>query len=157
MNLNAQHYPVAIVLLLAFAATVFIVPEAFGQTPAALRGQVTDQNGAIVVGAKITVRGPAGMVKTATTDNGGSYLPANLPAGDYTLEASAPSLVLQEPVKINLRSGSQTLNLQLKVFIPEQNITIQENNRTTVSTDSNSNASAQVLRGEDLDALDRKS
>ena len=153
MNLHAQQNPVALVLLLAFLATVFIAPEAFGQTPAALRGQVTDQNGAIVVGAKITVRGPAGMVKTATTDNGGSYLLANLPAGDYTLEASAPSLVLQEPVKINLRSGSQTLNLQLKVFIPEQNITIQENNRTTVSTDSNSNASAQVLRGEDLDAL----
>src|SRR5207248_9996046 len=34
-----------------------------------------------------------------------------------------------------------------------QTITVQENNRAAVSTDANANASAQVLRGEDLDAL----
>src|SRR5262249_27214463 len=118
-----------------------------------LRGQVTDQNGAIVVGARVTARSATGQVRSATTDSTGTYSFGNLPAGDYTVEASAPSLVLQEPVTIGLKSGAQTLNLQLSVFIPEQKITVQENNRTTVSTDSNSNASAQVLRGEDLDAL----
>src|SRR4030095_13824590 len=46
----------------------------------------------------------------------------------------------------------QTLNLQLSVFIPEQKITVQDN-RTAVSTDAAANASAQILRGEDLDAL----
>ena len=61
--------------------------------------------------------------------------------------------MLQEPVKITLKAGAQTLNLQLTIFIPEQSITVQENNRTAVSTDSNSNASAQVLKGQDLDAL----
>jgi len=118
-----------------------------------LRGQVTDQNGAIVVGAKVTARPATGQVRTATTDSTGTYSFANLPAGDYTIQASAPSLVLQEPVKTSVKSGAQTLNLQLSVFIPEQSITVQENNRTAVSTDSNSNASAQVLNGEDLDAL----
>lgn len=152
MNLREHQHPIALVLLLAFAAFAFVVPRTFGQTPS-LHGQVTDQSGAIIVGARVTVRGASGLVRTVTTDTSGSYSFANLPVGDYTVEATAPSLVLQEPLKITLRSGSQALNLQLNVFIPEQNITIQENNRTTVNTDANSNASAQVLRGEDLDAL----
>ena len=38
------------------------------QQPATLKGQVTDQNGAIVVGAKITVRSSSGQAKTTATD-----------------------------------------------------------------------------------------
>ena len=134
-------------IVLALASTAV-----FGQA-GSLRGQVTDQNGAVVAAAKITARGPAGILKTTTTDGNGSYSFTGLAPGDYTVEASAPSLVLPEPVKITLQSGSQSLNLQLSVVIPEQNITVQENNRAAVSTDANANASAQVLRGEDLDAL----
>jgi hypothetical protein len=137
--------------LLSFLPVALITTSVAAQA-GSLRGQVTDQNGAIVVGAKVTAHGPGGQVKTATTDNGGLYSFANLPAGDYTIEASAPSLVLQEPLKVTLHAGTQTLNLQLSVFIPEQKITVQDN-RTAVSTDAAANASAQVLRGEDLDAL----
>jgi len=134
-------------IVLGFASTV-----AFAQA-GSLRGQVTDQNGAVVAGAKITARGPAGILKTTTTDGNGSYSFTGLASGDYKVDASAPSLALQAPVNISLRSGIQNLNLQLTVLIPEQNITVQENNRAVVSTDANTNASAQVLRGEDLDAL----
>ena len=125
-------------------------PAVTAQTPS-LRGQVTDQNGAIVVGAKVTAHGPT--IQTVTTDDAGSYSFANLPAGDYSIEASAPSLILQEPVKLSLKSGGRTLNLQLTVFIPEQNIMVQENNRSVISTDAAANAGAQVLKGQDLDAL----
>ncbi len=38
-----------------------------------LAGQVTDQNGTVVVRARITVRSASGTAKTTTTDNGGSY------------------------------------------------------------------------------------
>lgn len=138
-------------VLLSFLSFVFITTNVAAQT-GSLHGQVTDQNGAIVVGAKVTAHGPNGQVKTATTDGGGVYSFARMPAGDYILEASAPSLILQELVKVTLRAESQTLNLELSVFIPEQKITVQDN-RTAVSTDAAANASAQVLRGEDLDAL----
>ena len=138
-------------VLLSFLTLAFITTNVPAQT-GSLHGQITDQNGAIVVGAKVTAHGPSGQVKTATTDSGGVFSFASLPAGEYTVDASAPSLVLQEPVRVTLRAGSQTLNLQLSVVIPEQKITVQEN-RTSVSTDAAGNASAQVLRGEDLDAL----
>jgi carboxypeptidase family protein len=113
---------------------------------ASLHGQVIDQNGAIVVGAKVMARASGGQVKTTTTDSAGFYSFANLPPGEYSIEASAPSLVLQEPVKLTMKAGPQSLNLQLSVFIPEQKITVQENNRPAVSTEAAANASAQVPR-----------
>jgi hypothetical protein len=131
---------------------LFVCSSALAQN-ASLRGQVTDQNGAVVLNAKITVHGPGGLVRTTTADGGGSYSFAGLPPGDYTVEANAPSLVLQEPVKITLQSGARTLDLRLGVVLPETNVTVQGDDRAAVSTDSNANAGAQVLKGEDLNAL----
>src|SRR6266487_6187480 len=79
-----------------------------------LHGQVTDLNGGGVPGAKVTVNGPSGLVKTTNTDKSGSYSFAGLPPGDYEVQASAPNLELAEPEKITLKAGGQTLDLQLK-------------------------------------------
>src|SRR3954470_4163986 len=86
-------------IVLALASTA-----AFGQT-GSLRGQITDQNGAVVAEAKVTAHGTAGVVKTTTSDGNGSYSFTGLAPGDYTVEASAPSLVLSAPVKITLHLG----------------------------------------------------
>ena len=125
---------------------------ALAQT-ASLRGQVTDQNGAVVPAATVTLNGPSGPVKTTTTDAGGGYSFTGLPPGDYAVTASAPSLTLLEPAKITLKSGVLTLNLQLSVVLAEQKVAVQENTASGVSTDSGNNASALVLRGDDLKAL----
>src|SRR5258706_11557438 len=135
-------------LLLIFCASSF----ALAQT-GSLRGQVTDQNGGTVPGAKVTVNGPSGLVKTTSADKSGSYSFAGLPAGDYEVQASAPNLELAEPAKISLKGGVQTLDLQLKVILAPEKVTVEENGTPSVSTDANSNASAQVLRGNDLDSL----
>ena len=101
-----RHLSSTLLLLCALVLTMGST-SALAQD-ASLHGQVTDQNGAIVPGAKVTVRGSSGLVKTAHTDDSGSYSFANLPAGDYTVEASAPSLTVQEPLKITLGSGSKS-------------------------------------------------
>src|SRR5690348_9566600 len=129
--------PAIISAALVLLSSAVLANNSYGQS-ASLRVQVSDQNGAVVAGAKVTVHGPNNLARTATTDDGGSYSFANLAPGDYTVEASAPSLALQEPAKITLHAGGQSLNLQLNVFVPEQKITV-ENNRAAVSTDSNSN------------------
>src|SRR5438552_1291809 len=116
-------------------------------------GQVTDQNGGSVPGAKVTVNGPSGLVKTTSTDKSGSYSFAGLAAGDYEVQASAPNLELGEPAKISFKGGIQTLDLQLKVVLAPEKVTVEENGAPSVSTDANSNASAQVFRGNDLDSL----
>src|SRR5437764_15058987 len=131
---------------------LFVSSSALAQT-SALRGVVSDQNGAVIAGAKVVVNGPSGLVRTTNSDKTGSYSFAGLPAGDYEVQASAPNLELAEPTKISLKGGSQTLDLQLKVILAPEKVTVEENGAPSVSTDANSNASAQVLRGNDLDSL----
>src|SRR5215468_5098631 len=133
------------------AACLLSVP-AIAQT-STLRGQVTDESGAVVPGAKIAISGPGKLSKTTTSGNDGSYSFAGLPFGSYTVHASAPSLALRQAGKVELDSSTQTLNLLLKVSAEKQEVTVEDSAGPAVSTDAASNASAVVLRGSDLDAL----
>jgi hypothetical protein len=139
-------------LITCLLALLIVSHSAFAQT-VSLRGQVIDQNGAVIPKAKVTLNGPSGLVKTTTTDDRGGYVFAELPPGEYSVTASAPSLTLMEPAKLSLQSGGQTLNLQLSVVLAEQKVNVQESNAPAITTDSNNNASAVVLRGDDLKAL----
>src|SRR5262245_57632428 len=139
--------------LIACLLAVFIVSSPSLAQTASLRGQVTDQNGAVIPKAKVTLNRPSGLFKRATTDDRGGYSFTELSPGDYFVTASAPSLTLPGPVKITLKSGIQTLNLQLSVVIAEQKVNVQENTDPSVTTDSSNNASAVVLRGDDLKSL----
>lgn len=133
------------------AAVFLLAPSLFGQT-ATVRGRVTDESGAIVPGALVKLSGGADAPKTATVDETGSYSITGLPPGNYTVEALAPRLV-QQPMKVALTAGTRTLNLVLKVATTTEKVTVQENAGPTVSLESSNNASALVLRGQDLDAL----
>jgi hypothetical protein len=109
-----------------------------------------------VPGANIVLAGPAGLPKTTTAAaNDGSYSFTDLPTGGYTVQASAPSLILRLPAKISLKSGTQTLNLMLNVASEKQQVTVAESSGPAVSTEAASNASAMVLSGTDLDVLRR--
>jgi hypothetical protein len=131
----------------------FLLPPILSAQTATLRGQVTDESGAIVPGANIVLGGPAGLAKTTTVGDDGSYSFADLPLGSYIVQASAPSLFLRQPGKISLKAGAQTLNIILSVATEKQEVTVAENAGPTVSTEAANNASAMVLRGTDLNAL----
>lgn len=132
---------VNLVLLPAFTQTIVI------------HGQVTDESGAVVPGAKLTLAGPAGLSKATVTANDGSYSFVGLPPGNYTVYVSAPGLVLRQPAKISASAGWQPLNLLLNVAAGKQEVTVEEKAGPTVSTEAANNASAVVLSGSDLDAL----
>ena len=127
---------------LSFILTTLSLSPMLAQT-ATLRGQITDESGAIVPGAKIMLSGPAGLSTTATND--GSFVFADLPPGGYTVQASAPSLILRQPVKISLKAGVQTLNLLLNVATEKQEVTVADSAGPAVSTEAANNASAMVL------------
>lgn len=124
----------------------------FGQM-GTLKGVVTDESGGAVPGAKITLTQSSGPVREAVANRDGFYSFANVPFGDYTVEASAPQLTLPEPATIKLTSGVQILNLQLKVAAMHEQVKVGEETSSAVTTDSAGNASAVVLRAKDLDAL----
>jgi hypothetical protein len=141
-----MHRTTFLVTILWWASCVFA-------QNATLRGLVTDESGAVVPGARVTLTGSAGATKQITTDGRGSYVFGGVAPGNYSVQAAAPQLVMAQPVKITLNAGSQTLNLELKVASRAEKVTVEENTGPAISTDAANNANALVLQGDDLEAL----
>src|SRR5437870_8450592 len=129
---------------------LFFSSALFAQT-GTLRGVVTDESGAIVPGAKITLTANAGTPNAAVAGDDGSYSFTGITSGEYVVAASAPDLAVA-PLKVMIRPGAQILNLQLKVASVTQQVTV-EDRAVTVTPEPANNASATVLGGDDLQAL----
>ena len=130
-----------------------VVPASLLAQTATLKGRVTDESGAVVPGATVKLNGPAGMERRATAGQQGAYSLMGMDPGDYTVTAFAPQLATPKPVRITLRSGSNALDLQLKVAQLAEQVTVEENGAPAVGVDTASNSSATILRGADLDVL----
>lgn len=110
-----------------------------GQSTASIDGRVTDEQGAVVQGARIAARSQSIGVERATeTDSAGEYQFAGLPVGDYRLEVQATGfklLILEKiPVEVG-RSLSQDFQLQIG-DVSEQVLVNSSNNlleQTTIS------------------------
>jgi len=86
-------------------------------TTGSISGTVTDQTGAVVPGANVTVKGEAGQQFTAVTKGDGVFTIPGVPAGTptYTVTITAPSFktaVIQN-VKVDV-STPATVNAQLE-------------------------------------------
>lgn len=140
-------HPILLFLLLLVAGAAPV-----GAQTASLRGQVTDESGAAVPGAKVILTGPR-TVKNASAAIDGSYSFAGLAPGEYTVQVVAPDLALAQPARVTLSTTLRTLNLQLKVAAVTQQLNVQDTGAPAVSAEAANNASALVLRGDDLQAL----
>src|SRR5206468_10641729 len=95
-------------LVLGIIVSLFFSTVLFAQT-GTLRGTVTDDSGAIVPGAKITLTVNSGTATTAVAAGDGSYSFTGIVPGDYVAQASAPDLATA-PRKLTIRPAVQTLN-----------------------------------------------
>jgi len=136
----------------AILLCVIAVPiAAQQQATGALKGMVTDQLDSLVVGATVTLRNANGVVTSATSNSSGIYEFKRLAPGKYDLKIIAPGFTVFEEKSIEIRSReNHTLNAQLTVAFENQEVTVDDRN---LSTDSDNNAGAVVLRGRDLEAL----
>ncbi len=125
---------------------------AFAQS-GTLKGVVTDESGGVVAGAKVTLTSSSGRLRETVSNKDGAYSFSNVPFGDYVLEASASQLTLPEPTPVTLSAGVRILNLQLKVAAMHEEVNVGDQAGRAVTTESAGNASAVVLRGQDLAAL----
>ncbi len=141
-------------LLLLLLLLLTLLPATYAQPSGIVHGVVTDESGALVPGAKVTVSNAAGPVKSGTAGNDGSYSINGIPSGQYSVIATSPGLQQAQPLAVDLSaSPNATVNLQLKVAAEKQEVTVQENAGPQVSVDPSQNAGALVLRGTDLQAL----
>jgi hypothetical protein len=119
------------------------------QTRGSLRGSITDELGAVIVGANVTLTDAGGVQKKTTTNGEGGYTFAGLAPGKYTLQAVAPGFAPSDSKEVEISGARQTMDLTLHVTI-EEKVTIAE---TAVSTEATNNANQTVIAGKDLDAL----
>jgi hypothetical protein len=120
---------------------------------ATLRGQVTDEQGGVITGAKVTLIDANNTEKTATTNDQGAYTFNNLAPGKYFLRVIATGFALYENEAVDVAAGRRDpFNIKLTVTIEKQKVTVTAGD-TGLSTDPDNNAGAVVLKGKDLDAL----
>ncbi|MGP0076622.1 MAG: carboxypeptidase regulatory-like domain-containing protein [Bryobacteraceae bacterium] len=141
-------------LLLLLLLLLTLLPATYAQAPGNVHGVVTDESGALVPHANVTVSNAAGPVKTATSGDDGNYSISGLAPGKYTVQAASPGLQQAKPFAVDLTGAPNvTADLQLQVVAEKQEVTVQENAGPQVSVDPSQNAGALVLRGADLQAL----
>ena len=140
--------PACAVVLAALACASFARQQNVGS----IKGVVRDQLGSLVVGAAVSVRDARGAETTAVTDESGAYELKRLPPGSYDLRVVAEGFSVFEGRNVAVRPGrAAAFDVQLEVSLGEEEaVTVEDKG---VSTDSDRNADALVLRGRDLEAL----
>ena len=116
-----------------------------------LRGQITDQLGAVVVGAAVTLTDANGKKISTQSDSNGIYRFDNLSNGVYNVTAQQKGFAPETFNELRISSGANTHDFQFAVAIEEQRVTIDD--LRGVSTDPTSNKTARVMSGKDLNAL----
>ena len=136
----------SVVLVAAFSMATL------AQSRANLRGQISDEFGASIVGATVTITDASGAPKTATTNADGGYSFAGLAPGKYKIHATAPGFATSEDAEVDVSAARRDpFNLSLKIAAIESQVKI--NSEAPLSTDSSNNANQTVISGRDLDAL----
>lgn len=110
-------------LLLALALPVLAQSQAAG---GAIEGTITDESGAILAGATVTVKSQAtGIVRETRTDASGVYLAPLLPVGTYEVTASLQGFATTKRPNQPLTIG-QTLivDVSLKVAAAQEEVTV---------------------------------
>jgi hypothetical protein len=128
---------------------MFFGTVAAQQTRGTLRGLITDELGAAIVGASVTLTDVTGVQKKTTTNGEGVYTFTGLASGSYKIQAIAPGFTQTDEKDVEIKAGRQSLDITLKVTIQEQ-VTVAE---TPVSTEASNNANQTLIAGKDLDAL----
>ena len=125
---------------------------AFGQQgrTGSIRGKAVDVQGALIRGATVKVTGPGGT-RTTQTDQNGEYSISNLEPGVYDLVITSQGFAAFEDPQATVVAGrTATLDATLAITVNE-NVTVD--NGAPINTNPDANASAVVLKDEDLNAL----
>src|SRR3984893_7436400 len=92
-------------VVLAILFPVMTAQLTFSQTSTtgAIRGTVTDSQGAVITGATVTVTSKAtGQVRTVKTDSSGQYTVGLLPPEVYTITIEAPGFKMDQPAPVTV-------------------------------------------------------
>src|SRR5271166_3721495 len=138
----------ALLWLLAWSGNGF-AQSSFGT----LRGRVTDPSGAVIPNAVVTAAAASAQKGSAVSDAQGAYEIKGLAAGSYGVTARAKGFSAATAQTVAVSPGQvQQLDIALEIEVKPEKIEVQEEG-THVNTTASDNASALIIKGQDLDAL----
>jgi hypothetical protein len=121
---------------------------------AALHGRIIDDSGAGVPNVQVALRDVQNNVSRAVSRTDGTYVFPSLPAGHYSVNATAPQMALPAPVDVTVGRDDVKLDLLLRIVVKTEELAVKDTaDAPTVSLDSSANAGAIVIKGEDLQSL----
>lgn len=128
--LQNKFRSMAFAFCVALALVVALAPSASAQSAGTgtIQGRVTDQSGAVVPGAKVTIRNVGtNVTRSLETDENGNYRAQLLQPGAYEVSAAATGFATTKRPNIDLVVGSTaTVNFDLKVSGAESVITVTD-------------------------------
>jgi hypothetical protein len=141
------------------AAVIFFVValtapiEMFGQFNASLSGTITDQTGAIVPGATVTLKNTGTQAsRSAVTGQQGSYQFSELAPGSYSLVATAKGFQASSLDNVTLIAETpRNIDLKLQLGEASQTVTVSANDVPVLNTSDASTGSS--LSSDDVTRL----
>jgi Carboxypeptidase regulatory-like domain/TonB dependent receptor len=119
-----------------------------------VRGHITDQTGALIPGARVSVTDASGNTVRTTADAGGAYDLRGLAPGSYIVKAEFDGFAPFVSQPITLSSGQvKRVDIAMAIQVEQQNVVVTDDTAATVNVEASGNANAIVLKGKDLDAL----
>ena len=142
------------VLALITLSALLLSSSAFAQTTVAqgsIQGSVTDPTGAVVNGAKITIRNKGtGQVATTTSSSAGTYNSGGLIPGDYEVRVEAPGFkttVLPVVVQVTVTASA---NIKLEIG---QGSTVVEVQSSAITVNTEQATVQGVLTADQIDRM----
>ena len=144
-----RHNFLLLVLTFAQAASWALAQSGAGS----IQGQVTDPSGAAIPAITVVAVAAGGARYQVQTNEEGRYIFPRLAVGTYDIQIQLKGFAPFEKAGVVVVTGkTETVDARLAVALEKQQVTVQgESALPTVSVESN--ASALILKGKDLDAL----
>ena len=116
-----------------------------------ITGTITDQQGALVPGATVTLTRSGADAIAVTADEMGRFTVTGLAPGLYTVEAAAPGFRTARKEALAVTAGQvQRITLALQIDVQQQQVVVSDSD---VDASPEKNGSAIVIKGADLQAL----
>ncbi len=123
------------------------------QNTGSVTGVITDETGASIPAASVSVLKAGAIVRTVETDIQGAFAVPNITAGTYSVRVSHVGFGPIE-LRVQVTPGAKAVvSTQLKLQTQTQSVTVQGDAPGAVSVDATQNANALVLKQAEIDAL----
>jgi carboxypeptidase family protein len=121
----------------------------YGQANASFSGTISDNAGAVIVGANVKVTSQAtGLIREAKTDDSGHYLIPLLPVGFFTIHVESQGFTAGEQKNVRLQVDEQReLNFTLQPASVSTNVEV---NATEVAVETTTPTLGQVITSEEV-------